>query len=542
MQNWCEFVVRGRSLMDLTHGWTGETACALQGALRMSNERFAEHLRVGVRTVATWHQKPELRPQSGIQQALDTALDRASASARERFEKLTTISLNFSNAAEPEQVREQAAADAARRLADDQNISAALSWLDQHATWPQGTSRHEVAARLAQLDLGVLHERGRRRGRINQRQVAHALAEYYRDRPDGHGLYGARYGDQEVATSILTTAAWLDLECALASPTDRLGLGSATTRVERLDTESAERSAQRLAETLALGVRFVDMPLYRLLDVSPQNGEIDGTVEINRFLHYALTVDLLEAELIDNLQSGATLQRGTLPLRDRYLPDIASVLDLPGRLCAGGTLALCAIARPASYWGAADYVLLVQERSGNVVNAAGRLAVIPKGFHQPLTDYRADAQIGATLRREMEEELFGRNDIDNTLGKPRSADPMHPNRLSEPMRWLTERAGRMRMEGTGFGFNLVSGNYEFSSLIIIDDDEFWFRYGGQIEANWESSVIRKYSSLDRELLTELVGDVNWSNEGLFAFLQGLRRLKQIGGERVDLPTIEWETR
>jgi hypothetical protein len=54
---------------------------------------------------------------------------------------------------------------------------------------------------------------------------------------------------------------------------------------------------------------------------------------------------------------------------------------------------------------------LVQERSGNVIHAASRLAVIPKGFHQPMTDYRSDARIEVTLLREMEEELFGREEI-----------------------------------------------------------------------------------------------------------------------------------
>ena len=31
----------------------------------------------------------------------------------------------------------------------------------------------------------------------------------------------------------------------------------------------------------------------------------------------------------------------------------------------------------------------------------------------------------------------------------------------------------------------------------------------------------------------------WSNERLFALAQGLRRLKQIGGDRVRVPDIEW---
>ena len=94
------------------------------------------------------------------------------------------------------------------------------------------------------------------------------------------------------------------------------------------------------------------------------------------------------------------------------------------------------------------------------------------------------------------------------------------------------------MECTGFGLNLVSGNYEFASLIVIEDEEFWSRFGGQVEANWESSNLRLYSSLDCELLTELIFEEAWSNEGLFALLQGLRRLGEIGGGRVKLPVIE----
>ena len=216
------------------------------------------------------------------------------------------------------------------------------------------------------------------------------------------------------------------------------------------------------------------------------------------------------------------------------------VILISGRLCAGGVPALCAIARPCDpYRGRADYALLIQQRSAHVLNATQRLAVIPKGFHEPLTDYRADAQIGATLRREMEEELFGRTDVDSTVGERRAAAPMHPDRMSDPMRWLMEEAGRLRTECTGFGLNLVSGNYEFASLIVIEDEEFWTRYGGHVEANWEATGLQLYSSLDHQLLSELITDESWSNEGLFALMQGLRRLRELGGDRVDLPYVEW---
>ncbi|MCX2729494.1 transcriptional regulator [Saccharopolyspora sp. NFXS83] len=522
--------------MDLTSGWTGETACALQAALRLSNEGFAEHLGIGVRTVAGWHQKPDLRPKSEMQQLLDTVLEQASAQVKDRFAALTANSPDAGAAN-----NDPATTDAEARLSADRNIGAAMDWIDDRADWEPGTARRKTAARLVQLDARSLEDRGKKRGRVNQRDIAHALAEYYRNRPDTHGLYSARYGDHESATSILTSPDWLDLNAPLIASHDRLRASTAADAELSLDEEAASRAVDRVAETLTLGIRMVDMPLYRLLGVDFGGGRVGGSLGMTRFVEYALTMDLLEAELVDTLTSGQAPEPGALSLRDRHLPDVASVLDTSGRLCSGGTLALCAFARPASpLRGEADYLLLVQERSGHVVNASRRLAVTPKGFHQPLTDVRADAQVGATLRREMEEELFGRDEIDNTVGDQRKADPMHPSRLSEPMRWLLDEPGRLRTECTGFGLNLVSGNFEFAGLIVVEDEEFWNRFGGQVEANWETANLRQYSSLDGEALADLVRDVAWSDEGLFALLQGLRRLADLGGERVDLPDIGWE--
>jgi len=423
-----------------------------------------------------------------------------------------------------------------------------LDHLDQDAAWEPGAARRQVEAQLATLDAHALHERANSRRRISQHSIAQALRGYYLDSRGsgvaGYGQYGARVGpDMEILTSVLTHPGWLDLNCPLAAGSDGLKLASVPRGGDLpSDANFATAATQRLAEMLAVDGRLTDMPLYRLVDVDVRRGHIAGSVAVMPFVRYAVTMDLLERELIDALTTGMPLRPGSLPLRDRYLPDLRSVLAVRERVCAGGTLALCAIARPASpHRGPADYALLVQERSGQVVNAVGRLAVIPKGFHQPMTDFQADARIGTTLLREMEEELFGRTDIDNTRAAGRhAANPMHPERFSEPMRWLRDKPRRLRLECTGFGINLVSGNFEFASLIVIESQDFWSRYGGHIEANWESSSIRLCSSLDSDSITELAGDPSWSNEGLFAFLQGLRRLRQLGVDRIDIPDIDWK--
>lgn len=532
--------------MGIATGWTGRTACALQAALRMSNQAFAAHLGIGLRTVASWHEKPTLRPQPEMQQALDTVFARASNAVKERFAVLTGSPTQASDPGGPDPgtAEDSAAPDAEHRLIADENISLALSRLDQLADWDPGTARRKVAAVLSGLDRRHVLDRASRRTRIGRHRIAQALGDYYHGQADGHGRYGAHCGGySEIVTSVLTHPDWLDLDCPLTTARDRLILADAAAGDISIDEQAAEAATWRLAEVLSASTRLVDMPLYRLTNIDVGKGRIGGSLAIAQFASYALTLDLLEGELDDAITAGITPEPGTLPLRDRYLPDVASVLNVGSRFCAGGALALCAFARPAHpYRGDADYVVLVQERSGSVVNAARKLAVIPKGFHQPMTDYRNDARIAATLLREMEEELFGRTDIDNTLTLPNAADPMHPTRLSEPMRWLVGNPGTLKMECTGFGLNLVSGNFEFACLIIIDSEDFWHRYGGQVEASWEASALRQYSTLDRDSLAALPFDDAWSNEGLFAFLQGLRRLRELGGGRVDIPAIEWEVR
>lgn len=68
--------------------WTGGHADALRQALRMSNEAFAGHLGVGVRTVANWRARPEIVPQPSMQEILDVALEKASEVTRSQFKAI----------------------------------------------------------------------------------------------------------------------------------------------------------------------------------------------------------------------------------------------------------------------------------------------------------------------------------------------------------------------------------------------------------------------------------------------------------------------
>jgi hypothetical protein len=74
------------------------------------------------------------------------------------------------------------------------------------------------------------------------------------------------------------------------------------------------------------------------------------------------------------------------------------------------------------------------------------------------------------------------------------------------MRWLYDNPGAWRSECTDFGINMLTGNYEFPCLIVIDHDRWWAEYGDQVEANWEAVQLRCFSSTDTNGLDELIRD------------------------------------
>jgi hypothetical protein len=71
--------------MQVIATWSGHDADLLRQAFRMTNESFAEHLCVSVRTVANWRGNPGVTPRPAIQEILDAALERAPDRVKAQF-------------------------------------------------------------------------------------------------------------------------------------------------------------------------------------------------------------------------------------------------------------------------------------------------------------------------------------------------------------------------------------------------------------------------------------------------------------------------
>lgn len=511
--------------------WTGRHATALKLALRMSSEAFAERLGAGLRAVAEWSREPDMVPTTVMQHALDTLLSQSDDDAQTRFELLVNG-------------RSSRAGATPDTVATDLTTDGLLDWVDLRAGWQAGTARLQLHDQLAQMTPLLARQKAAQRTQVARSSVAASINAIYRSPRGQHHLYVGRCGTTTAATSILTSPEWTELTVPLGTGHDSLITArDPSMPVLILDETAAAAAVRRIAESINLRTRIFDAALYCLTHIDISQHGISGQLRLANFADYALTFDLLENELVDAIISAdGEVRWSQLPLRRHYLGSVEQAVGLHHRLCAGGPLALLAIARPATRGHGPDYAIVVQQRSAQVLNGVGRLAVIPKAFHQPLFDFSDDAQLSVTLERELEEELLGRDELQPARGPAKHLVPLHHTQLSQPMRWLVERAGSdaWRTECTGFGLNLVNGNYEFASLITIEDDDWWTSFGGQLITNWEAEGIRIYSSLDTDGIPQLVNDGRWSDEGIFAFLQGIRRLAQTGGQRVNLPPTEPE--
>lgn len=65
--------------------WTGKQVTALQDALRLTNEEFADVVKVSPRSVATWRAREEMIPRPGVQRLLDDIYLQAPIHVQDRF-------------------------------------------------------------------------------------------------------------------------------------------------------------------------------------------------------------------------------------------------------------------------------------------------------------------------------------------------------------------------------------------------------------------------------------------------------------------------
>jgi hypothetical protein len=120
--------------MNVVALWTGGRADTLRQALRMTNEAFAEHLGVAVRTVAYWRARPDVVPRPVMQEMLDVALARAPEQVRTLFGLLLA-----------EREQGQVPSLASSRLSVSDDVASMTAWITSSNTSDQAIEHIEQA-------------------------------------------------------------------------------------------------------------------------------------------------------------------------------------------------------------------------------------------------------------------------------------------------------------------------------------------------------------------------------------------------------------
>ncbi len=178
--------------MHITH-WTGRDAAALQSALRLTNETFAERLGIAVRTVAGWHAKPQLQPRMEMQQLLDELLTRLSPAELERFhERPLTEAGRGATSSDSEALRAAIAIVAGEKgvlvVCRRADTAVAVHWQFPAGIIKPGASAERIAERETLAETGVhcaaVRTLGSRIHPVTRVHCCYVLCEYLAGDPE----------------------------------------------------------------------------------------------------------------------------------------------------------------------------------------------------------------------------------------------------------------------------------------------------------------------------------------------------------------------
>lgn len=400
--------------------------------------------------------------------------------------------------------------------------------------WSRHTDEERKIIAAARIDAGLQI--------IHKGLLEKLLLDYYSydlSRETDLATYSFRVDETEVDTTVVTKSSWINLNVPLGGERESCELVEKD--VPHVPKIGLDKTAEILASIQERGIQIWNDPIYRLVDIELTQDQIKASFARDEFFQYRLTIGALLDEalqaLIDtefNIERVIAEKPNSLPMRQELLPGVCELADLKTRICAGGINVLFAMARGAPYH---DFAIPIQRRSRAVSDGQSRISVIPKAFHQPMIDPRAEVNLSSTVYRELYEELFGGLEAEKG---PRRLRPDWFFGEFEPLKWFLNHHGAYELECTCFGLNLITGNYDFGILLAVRDESYWKEFSHLLMTNWEvlDSSEPVVSSKNSHQLSSLIQRSEWATEGLFSFVEGLKRLGVLDRKKVNLPDIE----
>lgn len=372
---------------------------------------------------------------------------------------------------------------------------------------------------------------------IEESMITEVLRKYYgcnRSKTVRDSFYSFRINDFLYHTNNVTKKSWLKpIELSLKSNNYEL------VQLDKPNILLPQIPVKQLIDYIIRSGDFIHRGnSYRLTSIKYKPGNFKVSFSEIDFVHYKFTIGLLHNEIskaIIDLNYVLTeidaKPQIHLPLRKILLPDLSSILNFKQRICSGGVAVLFAVANEEDD----DFIFWIQERSDQVCDGGNMLSVLPVGLHQYDVNSKKEINLCRSVLREFIEELIDEKEIE--FGRKKFVYDYYENH--RVYKWLMDNPNEWFMENVAFLIDATSGAYTFGILFVITCNRFWRDHNKFFGVGRETEGKEQFSSKnDLQKISEYLKKPNWNHDGLITFIEGLKRLKFLFDDKVNIPDID----
>lgn len=278
------------------------------------------------------------------------------------------------------------------------------------------------------------------------------------------------------------------------------------------------------------GKKYRDELNFRLLEANLQADRLVVTFGPARFFDYLKSTGAMDVELYDAVAKHAP---NRTPIRKIYMPNTQAICDFKRRICLGGVNVVLAMKTKDKF------NIILQVRSGDVADSRGEIAIVPKGFHQPLMEefpYES-MNFKNSIYRELAEECFGHDLEQNDTYIDAYEYFKNCNGVGEVLNGLENKNSNFSLHLTRFGFNSITGNYALNALLVIQDPRYHTENIQNIRKNFEAKSFIQCDITDPSTLAHYLDDRRWNDDSIVAFCDALEVMRDRYGVRIT-PQLE----
>lgn len=334
-------------------------------------------------------------------------------------------------------------------------------------------------------------------GLLTSKNINDWLINYYRNKNMDKYIYNARIGNTTKPIPFLTKDNWYGINARNLQ----------ITLSEPFKISDYKVDNKLIQKRLKLGHNLWNDNIFTAYRIVENNNSLKITLGLCEYYQYLSFSGKLEDETI---KSKSGFRNNVLSAYNHFCDSSKNVSGL-------GMACLIAVKSDNTY------KILLQVRSGETVNNAGKYAVIPAGAYQSMHgDYENEKNFEYQILREYYEELFNQEELIKR-NKHLSFDWFYDHPPVLMLKTLLNN-NKAKIIPLGIGIDALNGEPNIAFLMLINDENFLNKIKQKIIFSWESNLIIE-KNIDDAFFEKNLSEGNFTNGSAFAISESIKHIK-----------------